>query len=138
MKDKIFVDTNIVVYAHLKQASEMAKWEIAFELINNNKFVMSTQVLSEYYASLLKNKVDDNIIQQNIRLLIKNHEVCLITIPVIQLTHHIKLKYHFSYWDSLILATALENQCTQLYSEDMQHNQIIEGQLQIINPFKQD
>lgn len=38
MKDKIFVDTNIVVYAHLKQASEMAKWEIAFELINNNKF----------------------------------------------------------------------------------------------------
>ena len=97
----------------------MAKWEIAFELINNNKFVMSTQVLSEYYASLLKNKVDDNIIQQNIRLLIKNHEVCLITIPVIQLTHHIKLKYYFSYWDSLILATALENQCTQLYSEDM-------------------
>jgi len=138
MKDKIFVDTNIVVYAHLKQASEMAKWEVAFELINNNKFVMSTQVLSEYYASLLKNKVDDNIIQQNIRLLIKNHEVCLITIPVIQLTHHIKLKYYFSYWDSLILATALENQCTQLYSEDMQHNQIIEGQLQIINPFKQD
>lgn len=138
MKDKIFVDTNIVVYAHLKQPSEIAKWEVAFELINNHKFVMSTQVLSEYYASLLKNKVDDNIIQENIRLLIKNHEVCLITIPVIQLTHQIKLKYHFSYWDSLILATALENKCTQLYSEDMQHNQIIEGQLQIINPFKRD
>lgn len=137
MKDKIFVDTNIVVYAHLKQPAEIAKWEIAFELIKNNRFVMSTQVLSEYYASLLKNKVDDKIIQENIRLLIKNHEICLITIPIIQLTHQIKLKYHFSYWDSLILATALENQCTQLYSEDMQHNQIIEGQLKIINPFKQ-
>jgi predicted nucleic acid-binding protein len=138
MKDKIFIDTNIVVYAHLKQPVEIVKWETAFALIKNNKFVMSTQVLSEYYASLLKNKVDDKIIQENIKLLIKNHEICLITIPIIQLTHQIKLKYHFSYWDSLILATALENQCTQLYSEDMQHKQIIEEQLQIINPFELD
>ena len=135
MKDKVFIDTNIVVYAHLKQASEIAKWEIAFELINNNQFVMSTQVLSEYYATLLKNKVDDQLIQENIGLLIKCHEVCAITVPVIQLTHQIKLKYRFSYWDSLILATALENQCTKLYSEDMQHQQLIENQLQIINPF---
>jgi predicted nucleic acid-binding protein len=135
MKDKIFIDTNIVVYAHLKQPTEIAKWEIAFELIRNNKFVMSTQALSEYYASLLKNKVDDKIIQENIGLLIKNHEICLITIPIIQLTHQIKLKYRVYYWDSLILATALENQCTQLYSEDMQHKQIIEERLQIINPF---
>jgi predicted nucleic acid-binding protein len=138
MKDKIFIDTNIVVYAHLKQPAEIVKWETAFALIKNNKFVMSTQVLSEYYASLLKNTVDDKIIQENIRLLIKNHEICLITIPIIQLTHQIKLKYYFSYWDSLILATALENQCTQLYSEDMQHKQIIEERLQIINPFELD
>jgi len=44
VKDKIFVDTNIVVYAHLKQPAEIAKWEIAFELIKNNRFVMITQV----------------------------------------------------------------------------------------------
>lgn len=54
---------------------------------------MSTQVLSEYYASLLKNKVDDKIIQQNIALLIKNHEICVITVPVIQLTHQIKISF---------------------------------------------
>ncbi len=135
MKDRIFIDTNIVVYAHLKQASEIAKWDVAFKLINNNRFIMSTQVLSEYYAALLKNKVDDKLIQDNIGLLIKNHEICAITVTVIQLTHQIKLKYRFSYWDSLILATALENQCTQLYSEDMQHQQLIENRLQIINPF---
>lgn len=81
----------------LKQPAEIVKWETAFELIKNNKFVMSTQVLSEYYASLFKNKVNDKIIQENIKLLIKNHKICLITIPIIQLTHQIKLKYHFSY-----------------------------------------
>ena len=38
--------------------------------------------------------------------------------------------------DSLIVATALENGCTILYSEDMQHEQIIEKQIKIINPFE--
>ncbi|SFO87434.1 PIN domain-containing protein [Hydrogenimonas thermophila] len=47
----------------------------------------------------------------------------------------IKEKYKLQYYDSLILATALENGCNILYSEDMQHNQIIENQLKIINPF---
>jgi predicted nucleic acid-binding protein len=37
IKDRVFIDTNIVVYAHLKQASEIAKWDVAFKLINNNR-----------------------------------------------------------------------------------------------------
>jgi predicted nucleic acid-binding protein len=41
----------------------------------------------------------------------------------------------FSYWDSLIVSAALEAGCTLLYSEDMQHGQLVEGQLRIINPF---
>lgn len=48
---------------------------------------------------------------------------------------NIKDKYKFQYYDSLIIATALENGCNTLYTEDMQHNQIIENQLKIINPF---
>jgi predicted nucleic acid-binding protein len=35
----------------------------------------------------------------------------------------------------MMLAAALENKCSELYSEDMQNNQIIEGTLKIINPF---
>jgi len=42
----------------------------------------------------------------------------------------------FSYWDSLIVAVALDAGCSTLYSEDMQHGQRIEGQLTIVNPFK--
>lgn len=44
-------------------------------------------------------------------------------------------KYNYSFWDSMMLAAALENKCSELYSEDMQNNQIIEGTLNIINPF---
>jgi len=47
----------------------------------------------------------------------------------------LKDRYKFSYFDSLIIASALENNCDILYSEDIQHNQIIEDKLKIINPF---
>ena len=45
-------------------------------------------------------------------------------------------KYQYSYWDSLLLASSLENKCSIIYSEDMQHEQIIEKKLKIINPFE--
>ena len=47
----------------------------------------------------------------------------------------IRSKYKYSYYDSLIIATALESKCKILYSEDMHHGQIIENSLKIINPF---
>jgi predicted nucleic acid-binding protein len=47
----------------------------------------------------------------------------------------IRGRYGFSYWDSLIVATALLSGCSILYSEDMQHDQVIESTLKIINPF---
>jgi len=44
-------------------------------------------------------------------------------------------KYKLSFYDALIVNAALQNQCCKLYSEDMQHSQIIENRLTIINPF---
>jgi len=45
-------------------------------------------------------------------------------------------KYDFQLFDSIIVATALESGCSILYSEDMNDGQIIDSQLEIINPFK--
>jgi predicted nucleic acid-binding protein len=63
---------------------------------------------------------------------------CDMTVPVrvntVMKAWEIKLRYGFSYWDSLIVATALEADCETLYSEDLQHGQVLEGQLQIVNP----
>jgi len=46
-----------------------------------------------------------------------------------------KEKYGYSWWDSLVLSAALGNGCSILYSEDLQHKQIIENSLEIVNPF---
>jgi predicted nucleic acid-binding protein len=48
-----------------------------------------------------------------------------------------KVLAKYSYWDSLIIASALKNNCSICYSEDMQHGQLIEDRLKVINPFKE-
>jgi predicted nucleic acid-binding protein len=47
----------------------------------------------------------------------------------------IKNRYRYSFYDSLIIAAALEDGCTRLLSEDLQHGQRIEGMV-ITNPFQ--
>jgi predicted nucleic acid-binding protein len=44
-------------------------------------------------------------------------------------------KYYHSYWDSLIIPSALESDCSILYTEDMQDGQVIDDRLRIVNPF---
>jgi predicted nucleic acid-binding protein len=56
---------------------------------------------------------------------------------IIKLAHSILAKYNLQYFDSLIVASALEANCEILYSEDMQHELVIENQLKIINPFRE-
>ena len=43
--------------------------------------------------------------------------------------------YGFSHFDSHIVATALAADCTTLYTEDLQHGQVIDGRLTLVNPF---
>ncbi len=45
------------------------------------------------------------------------------------------LRYRLSYWDSLIVSSAIKLNCPVLYSEDLQHEQVFEKSLTIINPF---
>jgi predicted nucleic acid-binding protein len=49
----------------------------------------------------------------------------------------LRAKYNISFWDSLIVASAIENKCTILYTEDLHHSQLIAGRLRILNPFIQ-
>lgn len=137
MTDRFFIDTNIWVYSHLKQQDE-SKSSIALSLLENlSLLVISTQVLNEYYSAMLKNKVPDRIIQENLEVIISVSEVQIIQVSTLRITHRLKINNSFSYWDSLILASAIEANCQYLYSEDMQNNQIIDKQIQIINPFQE-
>jgi putative PIN family toxin of toxin-antitoxin system len=136
MKDKIFIDTNIWLYAFMEQDSQ--KSSIAKEIIDENieQICLSTQVLNEICINLLKKA---NYSEEEIKKLISNldnvYEIYPIKVEDCLKSSEIRDKFYISYWDSLVIASALNNGCSILYSEDMQHNQIIEDQLKIINPF---
>lgn len=63
------------------------------------------------------------------------HQVHEQTLRTVNSGLFIKETYGFSYYDSLIVASALESECEVLYSEDLSHNQVINGVLRIVNPF---
>jgi predicted nucleic acid-binding protein len=45
-------------------------------------------------------------------------------------------RYEFSFYDSVIVASALRAENDMLYTEDLQHGQVIEQQLKVVNPFR--
>ena len=136
MRDKAFLDSNIILYSNSK--TEYDKNKIANELIFSIEYTLiSTQVINEITNILYKKfKIDTESIKNVILEIGNNLEIVSFSLDTQIKAIDIKEKYKLQYYDSLILATALENGCNILYSEDMQHNQIIENQLKIVNPFK--
>lgn len=139
MKDRIFIDTNVFVYSSLSDSHHAIRRQKAIELIQSevHEIVISSQVLNEFSAILIKNGIDDEAIQQRVAEIIENTTVNAVPTGTILYAWKIRLKYRFSYWDSLIIASALESNCSALYTEDLQHGQVIEKKLKIINPFSE-
>ena len=137
MKGKMFLDSNILVYSSLQDDKE--KHDIVLNLwrqLEGNFIFVSTQVVNEVYVSLLKHALTDKDIQNIVLKIIDVCNVSVITIDSIKSAWKLKKQYNLSYWDSLIVAAAMENNCDILYSEDMQDRQTLEDKLKIINPFK--
>lgn len=134
MNDKIFLDSNVIIYCYT--STEPAKQSIAINLANGEEVYVSTQVLQET-ANILRKKFGKSWLE----ILAVVEEICL-NFQVHQNNEltvrdalRIAEKYGFSLYDSLILAAASQIGCGKVYSEDMQHQQVINGALEVINPF---
>ena len=76
------------------------------------------------------------MIRDTAEALEEEFELHPVNTSIIKKAIDIKARYKFSFWDSLIVASALENKCGILYTEDLQHDQVIETTLKVVNPFK--
>lgn len=137
MTAKIFADTNVWIYAHLQNESD-SRCTKAVELVKSLPLIISNQVINEYYSVMLKNKASDAFIQANIKIMLLNCDVFCLSLDTLATAFEVRERYRFSWWDSLIVASALETQCEFLYTEDMQHGQVIDNSLQVINPFLEE
>jgi len=138
MKDKIFVDSNIWIYLFTSDDAE--KNELARDFITNNTdkeniFVISYQVINEVGAVLKrKKKFNESKFQFVVDTML---DLCVIqdfSREIIINASTLRDKMLVSYWDSIIIASAIESRCQYLTSEDFQNGQKIHG-ITIFNIF---
>ncbi|MCP5277299.1 MAG: PIN domain-containing protein [Thiobacillus sp.] len=135
MTVKVFVDSNIAIY--LYSGDEPDRRTVAESLMRaHERPWVSTQVLSEL-ANVLRRKfkLDYEAISEVVKEVGSACAVHLVTQATIAHALRLGVRYGYSYYDSLILAAALECGAETLVSEDMQHDQVIESRLLIKNPF---
>jgi predicted nucleic acid-binding protein len=133
MNKKVAIDTNVLIYA--RDVSDSYKFKIAMDILDENPIV-SSQVATEYL----------NVVKRLFKISKQEcMEICLcdiggcnfysVAFSTLQLANNLVLRYDFQMFDSIVVAAALESGCETLYSEDLQHNQLINRQLKVINPF---
>ncbi|WP_089727967.1 PIN domain-containing protein [Candidatus Thiosymbion oneisti] len=139
MKDKYFLDTNIFVYSF--EPSEPTKNAIARDLIQNalkeQIGCISSQVIQEFLNVSTKKFNPPLAPQDSLKYL------NTVLAPLCEISTSVELyrktietseRWKYSFYDSLILAAAIQTNCSILYSEDLQHGQNIQS-LTILNPF---
>ncbi|NJO62159.1 MAG: PIN domain-containing protein [Richelia sp. RM2_1_2] len=137
-----FIDSNIWLYYLMLDPTvsselETRKRTLAISLINDVNGVISTQVINEV-CSVLKRKASFTELQ--IKQVIESFysRVAVVELDSQILIHatELRTRYSFSFWDGLIVASALSVNTDIIYSEDMQDSLLIEGKITIINPLK--
>jgi predicted nucleic acid-binding protein len=132
--DRLFIDTNVFVY--LYSGDESARKAAAMAAVGKGTACVTTQVLGEL-ANVLTKKF--RLPTTNVQAVM--HEVCdacevhPVTPELVFTALRLREQYRYGFYDSLIIAGARMTGSTILYSEDMQHGQVIDGALTIKSPF---
>ncbi len=140
MNARVFLDTNLFVYAIDSSKAERDKSELARQLIRSaiehTSGVISVQVLQEFYNTATRKLAIPLTPNQALEYVEYMRMLEVVEPSFAMVTSAIRLsqRLKFSFWDSMIVQTALTADCEILLSEDMQHGQRIDG-LVIENPF---
>ena len=135
MSDRAFVDTNVLVYTI---STDPVRRDAARAVIEEaSEVVLSAQVLSEFVnVSLRKSLLAHEEVQSVLDQFLRAYEVVPVEGESIRRALDLQRRYRFSWWDSVVLASALQFNCSLIYTEDLKHDQVIEGRLLIRNPFQ--
>jgi len=133
-KNSCFIDSNIWLYAFI-DSQDVDKSIVARTIIRNNNISISTQVINEVCINLIKKaQFPEPKIQELIDNFYNKYSIIEFNNEIISNASAIRQQHCFSFWDSLILSSALYSEAEILYSEDMHDGFIIES-TKIVNPF---
>lgn len=134
MPGKVFLDTNILLYA--QDADALAKRrsrEVIEELARSGDGVISTQVMQEFYVAATRKLGLPPLAAKAVLKTLAVFEVVQVSPAVIQEAIDCSILNELSFWDSLILAAAAAAGCVRTYSEDLNAGQTILG-VRVENP----
>ena len=138
MKDRVFVDSNVLIYAHDLDARDkhLRAVEVVRALWENRNGILSTQVLQEFYVNVTR-KIPEPLPRSTAREVARNYSLwqteTIYPVDVFRASE-IEEAHQISFWDALIVATATKGGASTLLSEDLSAGQIIAG-VAIENPF---
>ena len=134
---KIFLDTNILIYCFDKHDPvKQQKCRSLLKAINQDyNGVISTQIIQEFYIAGIKKLKADPFIVKGIIRSFENFEIVAIDLQVIYKAIDCSILNKISFWDALVVVSAENANCGELWTEDLNHGQIINN-VKIINPFK--
>ena len=141
MSDKVFVDTNILVYCFdsANPGKKKRANQIIEQLWESANGVLSLQVLKEFFVTVT-GKLPTRMTFRDARAAVSDllsWDIFCENLASLEQTFEIVQKYHLSFWDANIVSSAILSGCNRVYSEDFQHRRII-GDVTILNPFLSD
>jgi predicted nucleic acid-binding protein len=128
-----FVDTNIWLYAFIE--SDKEKRAHATTVLTRADIIVSTQVVNEVCVNLVRKvQFSEPDLRRLVASFYRRYRVVALDQGVQLRASLLREQYSLSFWDSLIVASAVLSGAGTLYTEDMQHELVIE-EMQILNPF---
>lgn len=133
---KIFLDTNVLLYTlDQKDRERQTRARMILRSIaENDNPVISTQILQEFYIASTSKLGVDALLAKSIVHSFEHMEVVHVDPHLIGEAIDVSILNQISFWDALVIAAAESAKCSILYSEDLNHGQIIRG-VRIENPF---
>jgi len=131
-----FIDTNIWLYAFIP-SQDPTKSARARDIIRQSDIIISSQVINEICVNLIKKaQSGEPAIRRLINSFYKRYTAIIIDKATMLKSSELRENLQLSYWDSLIVSSALLGGAQTLYTEDMADGLLVENRLRITNPFK--
>jgi predicted nucleic acid-binding protein len=135
--ERVFIDTNIVIYANDRSAGDKrARARAALApLLRERRAVISTQVLQEFFAAATRKL---RLPAERARHAVEKWskvDVVLVRPEIILGAIDLHRLHSLSFWDALILKSASMAGCGRVLSEDLNHGQVIDG-VTVENPLR--
>ncbi len=129
MPDRIFLDTNVLVYAQDRgvPAKQRKSRDIITRLANSGDGVISTQVMQEFFVAATRKLGVEPLVAKGVLKTFAVFEIVQVSPALIHEAIDCAILNQLSYWDALILAAASSAGCSTVLSEDLNASQTILG-----------